>query len=56
MTVLPLQITSNIHGEVDSQHKILDRMAQSISGIQLGLGASVDKFKKVGAICLLHVL
>lgn len=40
-------ITSNIHGEVDSQHQILDRMAQSMGGIQLGLGASVDKFKKV---------
>lgn len=41
------QITGNIHGEVESQHKVLDRMAASMGGIQMGLGASVDKFKKV---------
>lgn len=42
-----VQITGNIHQEVDSQHAVLDRMAQSMGGIQLGLGASVNKFKTV---------
>lgn len=34
---------------MESQHKVLDRLGQSIGGVQLTLGASVDKFKKVGA-------
>lgn len=34
---------------MESQHKVLDRLGQSMGGVQLTLGASVDKFKKVGA-------
>lgn len=41
------QVTTGIQSEVYSQHTILDNMSFSMSGIQMGLGASRDKFNKV---------
>ncbi len=42
-----VQITSGIHGEAQTQHSVLDRMAQGMGGAALGLGASAGKFKRV---------
>ena len=41
------QITSGIHSETQTHHALLDRMAQGFGGAQLGLGATVGKFRKV---------
>ncbi|KAL4450583.1 hypothetical protein ABPG77_000939 [Micractinium sp. CCAP 211/92] len=40
-------ITSGIHGEVESQHRLLDSMALSMGGVQLSLRATADKMVKV---------
>ncbi|KAL6772437.1 BET1 [Auxenochlorella protothecoides x Auxenochlorella symbiontica] len=40
-------ITSGIHAEVEEHHTVLDNMSMSMSGIQLGLRASANKFKQV---------
>ncbi|PSC74744.1 bet1-like SNARE 1-1 isoform X2 isoform A [Micractinium conductrix] len=40
-------ITTGIHGEVESQHRLLDNMAFSMGGVQLSLRATADKMTKV---------
>ncbi|PRW20714.1 bet1-like SNARE 1-1 isoform X1 [Chlorella sorokiniana] len=40
-------ITSGIHGEVESQHRLLDSMALSMGGVQLSLRATADKMSRV---------
>lgn len=40
-------ITGGIHGEVESQHRLLDNMALSMGGVQLSLRATADKMTKV---------
>ncbi len=42
-----MQITSGIHGEAETHHAVLDRMAQGMGSVGLGLGGTVGKFKKV---------
>lgn len=46
-TNLLRQITHGIKAEVDSQHSMLDNMADSMGSTRLGLGSAVDRFKKV---------
>eukprot|EP00890_Picochlorum_soloecismus_P000524 jgi/Picsp_1/1472/NSC_04950-R1_qc- bet1 mbet1 family len=40
-------ITSSIHGEVSAQHTVLDRMAQGVGGVQMGLQGTVTKIQRV---------
>ncbi|KAL4544559.1 hypothetical protein Ndes2526B_g00517 [Nannochloris sp. 'desiccata'] len=40
-------ITSGIHGETESHHAVLDRMAMGMGSVGLGLGGAVGKFNKV---------
>ncbi|KAL4439668.1 hypothetical protein ABPG75_002669 [Micractinium tetrahymenae] len=40
-------ITSGIHGEVESQQRLLDKMALSMGGVRLSLRATADKMAKV---------
>ena len=42
-----MQITSGIHGEVQSHHAVLDRMVDGMGGVSMGLGATVGKFRRV---------
>ncbi|PSC68773.1 bet1-like SNARE 1-1 isoform X2 [Micractinium conductrix] len=40
-------ITTGIHGEAESQHRLLENMALSMDGVQLSLRATADKMAKV---------
>lgn len=42
-------ITGGIHGEVESQHRLLDSMSMSMGGVQLSLRATADKMSRVMA-------
>lgn len=40
-------VTAGIRGEVQEHHALLDRMAMGMTGLQLGLGATVSKLQTV---------
>ncbi|KAK9813281.1 hypothetical protein WJX72_011867 [[Myrmecia] bisecta] len=41
------QLTSGIHDEAESHHKLLDDMGATMSGAHVGLGTAVRRFKSV---------
>ena len=46
-TALLKGITAGIHGEVGQQNKLLDELRRGMLGVQLGLGGTVTKIKRV---------